>query len=177
MKRRSSSRLGLQHSFPLGRCVQLSASQHREKVLTQAVLDQPMFESRWRWNATRSLVLERDFRTASRCRRRFCGCGLAICWPQAFPAAVACPENLPAGDLPIPMDHPLVRQTIDDCLTEVDRHRRADRGAQGAARWLDRARGGRHRRALGIRPRDFEFRALHVPRRCAAGRTPHAGGR
>src|SRR5438045_9300008 len=37
----------------------------------------------------------------------------------AFPAAVACPENLPAGDLPIPMDHPLVRQTIEDCLTEA----------------------------------------------------------
>src|SRR6185503_9717859 len=36
-----------------------------------------------------------------------------------FPAAVACPENLPAGDLPIPKDHPLVRQTIDDCLTEA----------------------------------------------------------
>jgi ATP-dependent Lhr-like helicase len=37
---------------------------------------------------------------------------------QAFPAAVACPENMPAGDLPIPMEHPLVRQTIEDCLTE-----------------------------------------------------------
>src|SRR5271170_2144835 len=38
---------------------------------------------------------------------------------QTFPAAVACPENLPPGDLPVPMDHPLVRQTIEDCLTEA----------------------------------------------------------
>jgi ATP-dependent Lhr-like helicase len=38
---------------------------------------------------------------------------------SSFPAAVACPENLPPGDLPIPMDHPLVRQTIEDCLTEA----------------------------------------------------------
>ncbi len=37
----------------------------------------------------------------------------------SFPAAVACPENLPPGDLEIPMDHPLVRQTIDDCLSEA----------------------------------------------------------
>src|SRR5262249_653549 len=35
-----------------------------------------------------------------------------------FPAAIACPENLPPGDLEIPADHPLVRQTIEDCLTE-----------------------------------------------------------
>src|SRR5205814_2760052 len=32
---------------------------------------------------------------------------------------IACPENLPPGDLEIPMDHPLVRQTIDDCLSEA----------------------------------------------------------
>src|SRR5256714_14511288 len=38
---------------------------------------------------------------------------------QAFPAAAACPETMPPGDLPIPMDHPLVRQTIEDCLTEA----------------------------------------------------------
>src|SRR5262249_53757555 len=37
----------------------------------------------------------------------------------SFPSAVACPENLPAGDLEISMDHPLVRQTIDDCLSEA----------------------------------------------------------
>src|SRR5205814_3644460 len=30
-----------------------------------------------------------------------------------------CPENLPPRDLPIPMEHPLVRQTIDDCLSEA----------------------------------------------------------
>src|SRR6185436_11989076 len=38
---------------------------------------------------------------------------------SAFPAAIACPETLPPGDLPVPMEHPLVRQTVDDCLTEA----------------------------------------------------------
>jgi ATP-dependent Lhr-like helicase len=37
----------------------------------------------------------------------------------SFPAATACPENLPPGDLAIPTDHPLVRQTLEDCLTEA----------------------------------------------------------
>src|SRR5688500_6193602 len=38
---------------------------------------------------------------------------------SAFPAATACPENLPPGDLAIPTDHPLVRQTLDDSLTDA----------------------------------------------------------
>src|SRR3954466_5154424 len=38
---------------------------------------------------------------------------------HAFPQAVACPETLPGGDLPVPMGHPLVRQTVEDCLTEA----------------------------------------------------------
>jgi ATP-dependent Lhr-like helicase len=38
---------------------------------------------------------------------------------QAFPEVTACPENLPPGSLPVPTDHPIVRQTIDDCLTEA----------------------------------------------------------
>jgi ATP-dependent Lhr-like helicase len=37
----------------------------------------------------------------------------------AFPQALACPETLPGGPLPVPMDHPLVRQTVEDCLTEA----------------------------------------------------------
>ena len=37
----------------------------------------------------------------------------------AFPEAVACGETLPPGDLPVPMDHPLVRQTVEDCLHEA----------------------------------------------------------
>jgi len=37
----------------------------------------------------------------------------------SFPAAVACGETLPPGDIEVPMDHPLVRQTVEDCLTEA----------------------------------------------------------
>jgi ATP-dependent Lhr-like helicase len=87
-------------------------------VLTQAVLDQPMFESRWRWNATRSLLLER-FQNGRAVPPQILRMRAGDLLAQAFPAAIACPENLPAGDLHVPMDHPLVRQTIEDCLTEA----------------------------------------------------------
>jgi ATP-dependent Lhr-like helicase len=109
--------LGLQHSFPLDDVFNYLHPNSARQVLTQAVLDQPMFESRWRWNATRSLVLER-FRNGRPVPPQILRMRAADLLAQAFPAAVACPENLPAGDLPIPMDHPLVRQTIEDCLTE-----------------------------------------------------------
>jgi ATP-dependent Lhr-like helicase len=110
--------LGLQHSFPLEDVFNYLHPNSVKEVLTQAILDQPMFESRWRWNSTRALVLARfqnGRAVAPQILRMRAGDLLA----QAFPAAVACPETLPGGDLPIPMDHPLVRQTIEDCLTEA----------------------------------------------------------
>jgi len=76
-----------------------------------------MFESRWRWNATRSLMLER-FQNGKPVPPQILRMRAADLLALSFPSAVACPENLPPGDLEIPMDHPLVRQTIEDCLTE-----------------------------------------------------------
>jgi ATP-dependent Lhr-like helicase len=37
----------------------------------------------------------------------------------AFPQVIACGETLPPGDIPVPYDHPIVRQTVEDCLHEV----------------------------------------------------------
>jgi ATP-dependent Lhr-like helicase len=110
--------LGLQHSFPLEDVFNYLHPDTVREILTQAVLDQPMFESRWRWNATRALVLTR-FQNGRAVPPQILRMRAADLLAQAFPAAVACPENMPAGDLPIPMDHPLVRQTIDDCLSEA----------------------------------------------------------
>ncbi|HEV8377966.1 MAG TPA: DEAD/DEAH box helicase, partial [Tepidisphaeraceae bacterium] len=110
--------LGLQHSFPLADVFNYLHPNTVEHLLTQAILDQPMFESRWRWNASRALMLER-FQNGKpvppQVLRMRAGDLLAL----TFPAAVACPETMPPGDLPIPMEHPLVRQTIEDCLTEA----------------------------------------------------------
>jgi len=110
--------LGFQHSFPWEDVFNYLHPNTVQAVLTQAVLDQPMFESRWRWNATRALVLER-FQNGKPVPPPILRMRAGDLLAATFPAAVACPENLPAGDLPIPMEHPLVRQTIDDCLTEA----------------------------------------------------------
>jgi ATP-dependent Lhr-like helicase len=110
--------LGPQHSFPLEDVFNFLHPDSVQKVLTQAVLDQPMFESRWRWNATRALALER-FQNGKPVPPQILRMRAGDLLTAAFPAAVACPENLPAGDLPIPLDHPLVRQTIEDCLSEA----------------------------------------------------------
>jgi ATP-dependent Lhr-like helicase len=110
--------LGQQHSFPLEDVFNYLHPSSVQEVLTQAVLDQPMFESRWRWNATRSLVLER-FQNGKALPPQILRMRAGDLLASSFPAAVACPENLPPGDLPVPMDHPLVRQTIEDCLSEA----------------------------------------------------------
>jgi ATP-dependent Lhr-like helicase len=110
--------LGPQHSFPLEDVFNYLHPDSVREVLTQAVIDQPMFESRWRWNATRSLVLPR-FQNGRAVPPQIMRMRAGDLLAQAFPAATACPENLPPGDLAIPKDHPLVLQTLEDCLTEA----------------------------------------------------------
>ena len=88
------------------------------EVLVQAVLAQPMFETRWRWNVTRALLVERA-RGGRVVPIRFQRMRAQDLLAAAFPDVVACGETLPVGDITVPMDHPLVRQTIEDCLHEA----------------------------------------------------------
>jgi ATP-dependent Lhr-like helicase len=110
--------LGQQHSFPLEDVFNYLHPATVRELLIQAVLDQPMFESRWRWNATRALVLER-FQGGKAVPPQILRMRAGDLLASSFPGAAACPETLPPGDIEVPMDHPLVRQTIDDCLTEA----------------------------------------------------------
>ena len=108
--------LGPTHSFPLEDVFRFLRVENVRDVLVQALLDAPMFQTRWRWNATRALAILR-FRGGKKVPPRFQRMQaddlLALC----FPDQVACLENVP-GDREIP-DHPLVRQTIEDCLHEA----------------------------------------------------------
>jgi ATP-dependent Lhr-like helicase len=110
--------LGQQHSFPLADVYNYLHPNSVRDLLVQAILDQPMFESRWRWNSTRSLMLER-FQAGKAVPPQIMRMRAQDLLVKSFPAAAACPETLPPGDIEIPMDHPLVRQTIEDCLTEA----------------------------------------------------------
>jgi len=110
--------LGPQHSFPLEEVFEYLRSATARDVLVQALLVQPMFETRWRWNTTRALLVERS-RGGRRVPIRFQRMRAQDLLAAAFPDVVACGETLPPGDLTVPMNHPLVRQTVEDCLHEA----------------------------------------------------------
>ncbi len=108
--------LGPTHSFPLEEVKGYLKSASVRELLTQALLDAPMFGTRWRWDATVALALRRSLngqRVAPQLQRMAAEDLLAV----VFPDQLACAENM-TGEREIP-DHPLVRQTIHDCLHET----------------------------------------------------------
>ncbi|MBM3536285.1 MAG: DEAD/DEAH box helicase [Alphaproteobacteria bacterium] len=105
------------HSFDLEEVKRYLHSNSARDVLTQALLDAPMFQTRWRWVASASLALPR-FRGGKKVPPQFARMDSEDLLASVFPDQVACAENLPGGPIEIP-DHPLVRQTIKDCLTEA----------------------------------------------------------
>ncbi|MGN6513687.1 MAG: DEAD/DEAH box helicase, partial [Lysobacteraceae bacterium] len=108
--------LSTSHSFPLIEVAQYLHSSSAEHILVQALLDAPLFGARWRWNATTALALPRFVggrKVAPQLQRMKSEDLLAT----VFPDQVACLENI-VGEREIP-DHPLVAQTLDDCLHEA----------------------------------------------------------
>ncbi len=108
--------LGTQHSFPLADVFGYLNSKTVRDLLIQALLDAPMFAIRWRWNATRALALprQRGGRKVPAPIQRMESENLLA---AVFPDQLACLENI-EGDRLVPR-HPLVDQTIEDCLTEA----------------------------------------------------------
>ena len=109
--------LGPHHSFPLADVPRFLNSRSVREVLQQAVLSppSPMFQSRWRWNLNRSLVVLR-FRGGRKNPPPIQRMESDDMMAALFPQAAACQENV-AGPIQIP-DHPIVRQTMHDTLTE-----------------------------------------------------------
>src|SRR5439155_4372628 len=87
-------------------------------VLVQAVLTAPMFKARWRWNVSRALLLPR-MQNGKRVPPPLVRMRAEDLLVRAFPQVLACPETLPGGDVLVPQGHPLVRQTVEDCLHEA----------------------------------------------------------
>ena len=108
--------LGPHHSFPLSDVPQFLHPDSVEEVLTQAVLDSPMFTARWRWNLNRALVVLRS-RGGKRNPPPIQRMEADDIMAAVFPGAAACQENI-AGPIEIP-DHLLVRQTLHDTLHEA----------------------------------------------------------
>jgi ATP-dependent Lhr-like helicase len=105
-----------QHAFPLELVFEFLKPQSVEHVLTQAMLDAPMFTTRWRWNASRALAVLR-FRGGRKVPPPIQRMRADDLLAAVFPDQVACAENL-VGEIRIP-DHPLVKETIGNCLHEA----------------------------------------------------------
>ncbi len=104
------------HSFDLAEVARYLHAASVRSLLTQALLDAPMFITRWRWVAGVSLALPR-FRGGKKLPPQLARMNAEDLIAAIFPDQIACAENL-VGEREIP-DHPLIRQTIADCLEEA----------------------------------------------------------
>ena len=104
------------HSFELADVARYLHSNTVRPLLVQALCAAPMFPARWRWSATMALALPR-FRGGKKVPPQLARMAAEDLLTAVFPDQAACAENLP-GELEIP-DHPLVRQTVRDCLEEA----------------------------------------------------------
>ena len=104
------------HSFELAEAARYLNSNSVRQVLIQALCAAPMFEVRWRWDAGIALALPR-FRGGKKIPPQIARMNAEDLLASVFPDQVACAENLP-GEIEVP-DHPLVRQTIRDCLEDA----------------------------------------------------------
>ncbi len=108
--------LATSHSFVLDEVWRYLRSGSAEQILVQALLDAPLFNVRWRWNATTALALPRfagGRKVAPQLQRMKSDDLLA----SVFPEQAACLENV-VGERELP-SHPLVDQTLDDCLHDA----------------------------------------------------------
>ena len=109
--------LGPTHSFPLDEVFHYLNSKTVRHLLCQALLDAPMWNIRWRWNVTRSLAVLRR-RGGKKIPAQLQRMDAEDLLTAIFPDQVACQENLGGGEREIPQ-HPLVDQTVKDCLEEA----------------------------------------------------------
>ncbi len=104
------------HSFELSEAAHYLKSNTVRHILIQALCAAPMFGVRWRWDAGIALALPR-FRGGKKVPPQIARMNAEDLLAAVFPDQVACAENLP-GEIEVP-DHPLVKQTIRDCLEDA----------------------------------------------------------
>ena len=162
--------LGPHHSFPLADVPRFLSPGSIRATLQQAILDQPIFQSRWRWNLNRSLVVLR-FRGGQKVPPPLQRMQSDDLLAAVFPGAAACQENVTRADrgarppAPAPGGARLPHRGAR--LRRARRAVAAGRGRRGALPLR------RLHRAVPARPRDPQRRALRVPRRRRGHRPAH----
>jgi len=109
--------LGEQHSFPLADIFDFLHPDTVESVLVQAVLQAPLFGTRFRWSATRALTLSR-YQSGGRVPPHIQRARAEDLLAAVFPAQLGCQDNHGGAEVE-PPDHPLVNEALRDCLTEA----------------------------------------------------------
>ncbi len=110
--------LGEKHSFPLASVFGFLQSRMLREVLLPAVLQAPMFMTRWRWNVSRALVLLR-FSHGKKVPPQIQRMKAEDLLGAVFPDAMACQDNMIGERTRQIPDHPLVNETLRDCFTEA----------------------------------------------------------
>ena len=108
--------LAEQHSFPLSDVFHYLQTETVQEILEQAALASPIFATRWRWDANRSLALLR-FQGGKKVPPQIQRIRSDDLMASVFPDVAACQENI-VGDIQIP-DHPLIQEVMKDVLTEA----------------------------------------------------------
>ena len=127
--------LGPQHSFPLESILELVRPDHLRETLEQAALQSPMFATRFRWDAGRSLALLR-FQNGKRVPPAIQRMRSEDLMAAVFPASLGCQDNHGGLGAHVELpDHPIVNEAIRDCLEEL-------MDIDGLAVVLDRVRSG-----------------------------------
>ena len=108
--------IGPAQSFPLEESFDYVKADNARAALEQAILYVPLFGTRWRWNATRALAVDR-WRSGKKVPPQIQRMRSDDLLAAVFPAQVGCQENI-SGPIDFP-EHPLIKQTLDDCLNEA----------------------------------------------------------
>ena len=160
------------HSFELAEVQHYLHSASVRPLLIQALLDAPMFITRWRWVAAVALALPR-FRGGRKVPPQLARMAAEDLIAAIFPDQIACLENL-VGEREVP-DHPLVGQAIADCLHDAMDIEGLERLLAGLEFGRHPGRRARSDRAVAARPRGAVGPALRLSRRCAARGAPDPG--
>jgi ATP-dependent Lhr-like helicase len=161
--------LGEQHSFPLEIVFEFLRPETVEDVLTQALLDAPMFTARWRWNASRALAILR-FSHGGACPRPSSACAPTICWPPlSRPGRLRRKSHRAAAHS---------RSSAGEGNHRNCLHEAMDLNGLRAC-WKASARRDPHRppstpRSHAVLARDPQRQSLRVSGRCAARGAPRA---
>lgn len=107
---------GPQHSWPLEETFDWVTTRNAREAVRDSVFYVPLFPTRWRWNTTRALAVTRQ-RGGKRVPPFIQRMRADDLMASVFPEQVGCQENI-SGPLDMP-DHPLLRQTMQDCLQEA----------------------------------------------------------